>query len=113
MWLTRRAKAQLCGLPSLPERIYPLQARCMTGFETRGRFLKGLTSNAKRLQCLRVASASLFLLLMTGFSAQAQFEAYLFMSGIPGEATETNHLNWIEVLRSEEHTSELQSRFGI
>lgn len=31
-------------------------------------------------------------------SARAAFDAYLFLPGIPGEATETNHLNWIKML---------------
>jgi type VI secretion system secreted protein Hcp len=40
----------------------------------------------------------LLLLLLLVCSARAAFDAYLLLPGIPGEVTETNHLNWIQVL---------------
>jgi type VI secretion system secreted protein Hcp len=56
------------------------------------------------LSCIPAAAKStiritglLGVLFLSG-SVQAAFEAFLFLPGIPGEATELNHVNWIKVL---------------
>src|ERR1700758_543131 len=42
-----------------------------------------------------VIRASVFFVCLAAFFARADYNLYMFISGIPGEATDTAHANWI------------------
>lgn len=48
-------------------------------------------------------------LLLLAAPARAAFDAYLLLPGIPGEATEPNHLNWMQILSFEHSESSVSN----